>query len=240
MIEGLLYYYPTAFILGALHSFEPAHGKAVLVAYLIGSRRSFYHTILFGLAIAVAHTFSVMVLGLVAWLASREYDVPLTGSTISLFGGLLVLGIGFWMLLRWRVGACPHPGHGHHGNSLEDGNVTENGKGQTQTSLTQLLILGFSGGLVPCPSGVAMLLTAVAAGNPGEGLGLAASFSLGAGVVVVLLSALIYRTSAVTDKWLAQTGSFAEHMPMVSSLLIIGIGMWLSASAFVELTAHVQ
>lgn len=61
-------YYATAFLLGALHSFEPAHGKSVMAAYLIGQRRTVKDTVLLALTITVTHTFSVFALAVVAWL----------------------------------------------------------------------------------------------------------------------------------------------------------------------------
>ncbi len=234
MSDPLLIYYPTAFLLGALHSFEPAHGKAVLAAYLVGDRRGYSDTLLFGLTIAAAHTFSIMLLGLGTWVAADQYGIPLDGPTIGLAGGLLVLSAGFWMLLRWRVGACPHPGHGHHDHSHDDENVSGNGKNTSPASLKQLLLIGVGGGLIPCPSGVAMLMTAVAAGNLGEGLGLAAAFSLGAGSVVILLSLLMFRASDWASKWVSPGGRFANQMPMISSIVVICVGIWLSGSAFID------
>jgi nickel/cobalt transporter (NicO) family protein len=233
--DALLFYYPTAFILGALHSFEPAHGKAVLVAYVVGNNRSYVHTLLFGVTIAVAHTFSIMLLGIGTWLAADQYGIPIEGPIIGIVGGLVVLFVGFWMLLRWRVGACPHPGHGHHDHSSESGSGHQNGRESSAPSLKQLLVIGVGGGLIPCPSGVAMLMTAVAAGNLGEGLGLAAAFSLGAGAVVIVLSTVMMRASGWTSRWISQTGSLADHMPMVGSLLVICVGVWLSGSAFLDI-----
>lgn len=232
MIESTLFYYPTAFALGVLHSFEPAHGKAVLAAYIVGNRRSVVDAVLFGLVIAVTHTFSILLLGFGAWAAAEQYHIALTGPVFSLIGGLLVLGVGFWMLLRWRMGACAHPGHGHHEHDHPEKEARKNGKTATGSSRGRLLVIGIGGGLVPCPAGVAMLMTAVAAGHLAQGLGLAVAFSLGAGVVVVALSVVVTRASDAASRWMSEDSPFMEHLPLVSSLLVIGVGMWLSASAF--------
>jgi nickel/cobalt exporter len=149
---------------------------------------------------------------------------------MSLVGGALVLGVGFWMLIRWRLGACAHPGHGHHTHHTPGGRARQNGAG----SLGQLALIGIGGGLVPCPAGVAMLMTSVAAGSLTSGLGLAVAFSLGAGSVVILLSVVLQRASSFTARWLSEDNPVVEHLPLVSSLMVILVGMWLAASAFLD------
>lgn len=233
MIDVATGYLPTAFLLGALHSFEPAHGKAVLVAYLAGGRHRLIDAILFGLIITVAHTFSIMALGLGAWLAAQYFGLSHTGPIVTLAGGILVLIVGFWMLIRWRRGACDHPGHGHHEHHPEKASDGRNGTGG-QRSFGQLAMLGLGGGLVPCPAGVAMLMTSVAAGNLANGLGLATAFSLGTGFVVLVLSVIIQRASLSMSRWFAEDSTFVAYLPLISSLVVIGIGMWLGASAFLD------
>lgn len=236
MTDVWTWYLPTAFLLGALHSFEPAHGKAVLVAYLAGGRHRLIDAILFGLIITVAHTFSIMALGLGTWLAAQYFGLSVTGPILTLAGGLLVVIVGFWMLIRWRAGACDHPGHGHHEPHPEKAGSERNGAAGKR-SFGQLALLGLGGGLVPCPAGVAMLMTAVAAGNLAKGLSLATAFSLGTGFVVLILSVIIQRASSSTSRWFAEDSPFVEYLPLVSSLLVIGIGMWLGASAFLDVVA---
>lgn len=226
MADAAQLYYPTAFLLGALHSFEPAHGKTILVAYLVGGRRRLTDALLLSVVMTITHTFSILLLGAGAWFAAKELQISLTGPLMSLVGGLLVLGVGFWMLSRWRTGSCDHPGHGHH---EEAGTARVDGR-----SLGQLVLLGIGGGIVPCPAGVAMLMTAVAAGDLAKGLGLASMFSLGVGAVVILLSLVIYRAASYTSRWTANSDFWTVRLPLMSSLVVIALGIWLSATAFLD------
>jgi len=235
--EESLLYVLTAFGLGALHSFEPAHGKAILAAYLVGNRHRWVDALLFGLIIAVAHTFSILVLGSGAWFVTTYYDISLTEPIISLIGGVLVLIVGFWMLIRWRQGACPHPGHGHHDHHHEADQVQANEANSEKGSIGQLVLVGIGGGLVPCPAGVAMLMTAVSAGQPTQGLSLAVSFSLGAAAIVVLISIFIQRSASFLNSWLSDDQPVIEYLPLVSSLVIVGIGIWLAGTGFLEFMA---
>ena len=82
-----------------------------------------------------------------------------------------------------------------------------------------------------------MLRTAVSAGQLAQGLSLAVSFSLGAGAVVILLSIFIQRSSSFLASWLSDDQPVLEYLPLISSLLIIGIGMWLAGSAFLEMVS---
>lgn len=82
-----------------------------------------------------------------------------------------------------------------------------------------------------------MLMTAVSTGQLAQGLSLAVSFSLGAGAVVILLSIFIQRSSSFLASWLSDDQPVLEYLPLISSLLIIGIGMWLAGSAFLEMVS---
>jgi hypothetical protein len=65
----------TALGVGAAHALEPGHGKAVVAAFLVGSRGTAWHAVFLGLVVTVAHTAGVFLLGLVTLYASR-FMVP--------------------------------------------------------------------------------------------------------------------------------------------------------------------
>lgn len=235
-MNGSEFYYPTAFMLGALHSFEPGHGGTVLAAYFIGARRRLLDAVLLGLTVTLTHTFSVILLGVAVWIAAARYRLEITEPALSLAGGLLVLGVGFWMLVRWRTGACSHPGHGHHAREHDHGHPQPHGEGSVGSSLWQLVLMGIVGGIVPCPAGIALLLAAASAGHIAQGLGLAAVFSLGVGVVVVTVSIIVYKAASLTTRWVSASGRLIERLPLISSCLIIALGLWLSGTAVLDLT----
>jgi nickel/cobalt exporter len=49
ILSGLL----LAFVLGAAHALSPGHGKAVVAAYLVGSRGTGWHALLLGLTVTI-------------------------------------------------------------------------------------------------------------------------------------------------------------------------------------------
>ena len=105
-----------ALFLGAAHGLEPGHGKTIVAAYLVGARGTVGNALFLGGVVALTHTSSVILLGLVALFASQyilpEQIFPWLGTA----SGLLIMGLGTWLLvnhLRGR-GLVPSHAHGEH------------------------------------------------------------------------------------------------------------------------------
>ncbi|MDE2705024.1 MAG: hypothetical protein OXI35_08150, partial [Gemmatimonadota bacterium] len=81
-----------ALFLGAAHGLEPGHGKTIVAAYLVGARGTVGNALFLGGVVALTHTSSVILLGLVALFASRyilpEQMFPWLGTA----SGLLIMG----------------------------------------------------------------------------------------------------------------------------------------------------
>ena len=80
-----------AFGWGALHALSPGHGKAMVAAYLVGTRGSARHAIALGATVTVTHTIGVFALGVVT-LALSQYVLPEDlYPWLTLTSGLLVV-----------------------------------------------------------------------------------------------------------------------------------------------------
>ncbi|MEU8243998.1 hypothetical protein AB0C07_37570 [Actinoplanes missouriensis] len=103
-------------LLGALHALTPGHGKAMLAAYLVGSRGTPRQAVALGATVTVTHTGSVLLLG-AAVLAAGHYVMPdLLVPGLKVVTGVVVLALGVRVLRRRARGE----GHGHaHGRSHE-------------------------------------------------------------------------------------------------------------------------
>ena len=98
-----------AFGWGAVHALSPGHGKAMVAAYLVGTRGTARHAVALGLTVTVTHTIGVFALGAVA-LALSAYVLPEDlYPWLNLVSGLLVLGVGA-SVVRSRVRARAHAG----------------------------------------------------------------------------------------------------------------------------------
>jgi nickel/cobalt exporter len=211
-----------AFCLGAVHALSPGHGKTIVAAYLVGSRSTARHAALLGLMVTFTHTISVFFLGFVTLFLSRyvlpEKIYPMLG-TIS---GLSIVWVG-GTLFYWRLRAVRRrrPHHQHH-THVPEGDV----------SLAGLMALGASGGLVPCPSALVLLLSSVALGRVALGLTLLVAFSAGLAVALMAIgmAALYARHLLPSSEKTARSALFG-YLPVASAAVITGVGVVMTAAA---------
>jgi nickel/cobalt transporter (NicO) family protein len=95
-----------------------------------------------------------------------------------------------------------------------------------EITLGSLVALGASGGLVPCPSALVLLLSSIALGHVGAGLILLIAFSLGlAGVLMGIGMMVLYAKS-----WLPDPARTSQHpafrlVPVLSAFVIVCLGI---------------
>ena len=232
--------YLGAIALGALHAFEPGHGKTVIAAYMIGTRGRAIDGILLGLIVTFSHTFSVIILGVIAKLLSQSYSEEQLHGWLGLFSSLLILAVGLWML-RQRLSGHGHTHHhhhdgahshshshhdhhghnpGHHHNHSRDARAVT---AKVPPSRWSLMVLGISGGLVPCPAAIATLLAAIAAGRIAQGLTMVIFFSLGLGLVMMTIGVILSHAGKLTERFDANP-DFSRRMGIVSAVIITILG----------------
>jgi len=88
-----------------------------------------------------------------------------------------------------------------------------------------LLLLGVSGGLVPCPAAIATLLVAIGAGRIAEGLTMVLFFSLGLGMVMMSIGAVLAKARTWTDRF-ATNQEFSRRMGILSAVIITILGLY--------------
>ena len=242
----------SAFAWGAIHALSPGHGKAMVAAYLVGTRGTPRHAVALGATVTVTHTIGVFALGAVA-LALSEYILPEDlYPWLNLASGALVLVVGAGVLrsrMRWaraRRDHAHHHDHGHshdhdHGHSHDhahhhglvhshDGGKPHSHALPEQFSWKGLLALGASAGLIPCPSALVVLLGAIAQGQIALGMVLIVAFSAGLAMTLTLLGlAVVFAGKAISR--MPVPGRLTLALPTVSALLIVGVGIVLTIQA---------
>ncbi|MEX2210546.1 MAG: sulfite exporter TauE/SafE family protein [Gaiellaceae bacterium] len=207
---------------GAAHALEPGHGKAIVAGFLIGSRGTPRHAVLLGLIVTVTHTIGVLALGLVT-LALSELIVPETlYPWLNLVSALLVVSVGL-AILRWRVGSWRHArAHAHGHSHAHDHEHAHPGRG--------LLGIGISAGIIPCPTALVVLLAAISLHRIGYGLVLIVAFSIGLAAAVTSIG-LVAVTARRTFSRLSFDGPLVSALPAVSALVVIALGLAMTARA---------
>jgi ABC-type nickel/cobalt efflux system permease component RcnA len=231
----------TAFGWGAIHALSPGHGKAMVAAYLVGTRGTSRHAVLLGATVTVTHTIGVFALGLVALLLSNYVLPEDLYPWLNLVSGLLVVGVGAAVLrsrLRHRRHHHHHHDHGHshdHGHTHSHGGHTHTHAPPERLSMRGLLALGASAGLIPCPSALVVLLGAIAQGQIALGMLLIVAFSLGLAATLVGLGlAVVLASKAMTR--LPVPGRLMAALPTVSALVIVVVGCVLTVNAVPQIT----
>ena len=97
-------------------------------------------------------------------------------------------------------------------------------------SLRSLIAVGASAGLIPCPSALVLLLGAISLHRVGYGLVLVLAFSVGLAGVLSLIGILVLHARRFLER-LPFDGRLAASLPVVSALIIVGLGVVLIARA---------
>lgn len=256
-------FYLTAFAialgLGALHALTPGHGKALVGAYLVGARGTLRHAVALGSIVTLTHTGSVLALGALTLAASHILMPTTVFPILEITSGLLIVGMGAGLMYhRWRAwqsvraarrrwsAAPPEPAQAAPGairitiNQPIRVNVyndvmpaTANGAPLGGIKWSSLVALGISGGLVPCPDAIAILLVAVAINQITLGLSMIVAFSLGMALVLTGIGIAMVRS----QRMLGRLGAFdrlVPAMPLASALIVTGLGLGLMYQAITQ------
>lgn len=235
-----------AFAWGAIHALSPGHGKTMVAAYLVGTRGTARHAMVLGAITTVTHTIGVFALGGVT-LVLAQYVLPeQLYPWLSLTSGLMVVAIGAVALrsrMRWRQAQRGQPAgvphthasgdhHHDHGHSHEHGDHHHHPP--ERITWRALAGMGASAGLIPCPSALVVLLGAMAQHQVVLGLILILSFSLGLAATLTALGLAVVWAHRATTR-LSFTGPLVTALPALSTALIIGLGLLLTARAIPKL-----
>ncbi len=227
-----------AFGLGALHALSPGHGKTIVGAYLVGSKGTPKHALFLGLVVTITHTLGVFALGLITLFASNYILPDRLMPFLSFVSGLLVFFIGISLFkerlfsaLGWKAASHGHSHSHDNGENHSHDRLTHSHGGSTHThmppkdiSLKSLLGLGISGGLLPCPSALVLMLSAISLGRVGYGLVLTLVFSLGLAATLTTVGLVfLFVGKAFGNSSLSQNRIF-KAMPAISSLVIACVG----------------
>ncbi len=263
-----------AFLAGAAHALTPGHGKAVVAAYLAGSRGTIGDAVYLGTVVTITHTATVFILGLVTLYASQHFLMETVYTWLSLVSGLLIVSIGLWLLTsRWKAMRSggdegehghshwpwgghhhhdhvhPHShshshehahdhnhshhshehdhGHEHHHHEHDhshEGHTHGHGHAIPKTGRGSLLSLGVSGGLVPCPEAMAVLLISFTINRLAFGLVILAAFSLGLAAVLIAIGVAMVMAGPSLTRF-SKDGPLMRVLPVGSAVVVTLLGV---------------
>jgi nickel/cobalt transporter (NicO) family protein len=207
--------------------------------------------------VTLTHTVGVFVLGAVTLYLSRYILPEVLYPWLSVASGLLVVLIGLALLYRdldkmfhdRKAGHThmehthPHDGEHSHAHSLggSHSNIhhAHSHGGRTHSHLPAdgskitwrgLMALGVSGGLVPCPAALVLLLGAISLDRLGFGMVLVLAFSAGLAIVLTGIGLLMIYARKLFERFTFEARA-PRLLPVVSASIITlaGVGIALGA-----------
>jgi len=220
---------------GALHALEPGHGKTVVAAYLVGSRGTAWHALILGLIVTASHTVGVYMLGGVTLYAQRYVMPERLYPWIGVLSGLIIAALGGVLFLRRYSGHAHHDhGHHHHGHDDTQHAGSEHPHSHhhhhhipasDDVSLKELFALGVTGGIVPCPAALVVLLSALSLGRVVFGLVLITAFSAGLAAVLILIGLLTVYARQLATRFRGDGPLVTRWLPLTSSAVMAVLGV---------------
>jgi ABC-type nickel/cobalt efflux system permease component RcnA len=241
--------------LGAFHALEPGHGKTVVAAYLIGSRGTAWHALMLGLIVTVTHTAGVYILGAITLLASRYVVPERLYPWLGVASGLIIVGLGLRLFLRRYAGANQAHSHAHaHSHAEAHSHAYAHTQGYEEhhshvhghhapaapahpqhtpatVSCRELLALGITGGMIPCPAALVVLLSALSLNRVGFGLLLIVAFSLGLAAVLIAIGILMVYAHRLMTKLQGDGLLMTRWLPLTSATVMTLFGLAIAVQA---------
>jgi ABC-type nickel/cobalt efflux system permease component RcnA len=231
--------------LGALHALTPGHGKTIVGAYLVGTRGTWQHAVVLGLVVTATHTAGVYALGAATLTASAWVVPERLMPWLSALSGVLVIGVGASLVVERMSGAVhghahehahdhghPH-GEPHHHHPHGHHHAPDVGAPPT---LRNLIALGVSGGLLPCPSALVVMLGAIALGRTLFGLALIMAFSVGLAAVLTAIGLVLVYARGLFAR-LPLDGRLSRFAPVASAAIVSLAGLAIVVEALIRIAA---
>jgi ABC-type nickel/cobalt efflux system permease component RcnA len=202
------------------------------------------HAGILGFVVTFTHTFTVFLLGL-GVLFFQQYVVPeKIVPELGAISGLSIVAVGVSLLYQRAKALMGMGHHHHHPHPHSHGDDHDHGQGFVHThggsthshapegeiTPASLIALGVSGGLVPCPSALILMLSAIALGRPAFGLLLLIGFSAGLALVLMSIGMLaLYARHLLPDSGKAAHNPAFRLIPVFSAVVVICLGLTITA-----------
>lgn len=206
----------SAFVLGVMHALEPGHGKTAMVGALLGSKRRWLDPIRLGCAAAVGHLLGVLIVGSLSFFLAHHFAPAKLRQFIEVGIGTALILFGIFIFVN----------HLKTSKTNSDFNKSCSCCKSGQKGTKYIPALGLLVGFIPCPSAMALSVSAISLGSPGRAIVLASMFSIGVAFTLAAVGIALTHSSEKLGThpvlgWLTRNNFF------VSSFIFIVIGIFM-------------
>ena len=274
--RSIIFYFLLAIIIGAFHALSPGHGKALIGAYIIGTRGTVRDAIILGVVTAISHTSSVLILGVVVMFIFGSTVPDQVALYLNIVSGVIILIIGIFIFTK-RIKNDGHDhshndhdhshnndahshhdhshnndAHSHHDHSHHDDahshHVQHSNDNKTiahkhgshehvsmetiqKNGIWTSVMMGVSGGIVPCPTALVILFLAISLQKLKLGLMLILLFSFGLALSLTILGIVFSKGAKFVNRY--DQSKIIARLPIISAFIIIVIGVAIIAKSLI-------
>jgi ABC-type nickel/cobalt efflux system permease component RcnA len=217
----------TAFSLGLLHALEPGHGKTLMAGTLVGSQRKWLDPISIGVSTAGGHAIGMLAFVSASFFRAHEVAAEKFRHHVELAMGCAVVLISLTLItrvVRARYQRGADRGTSHHSGSSCGCRAHQN--------KVPLSVVGFLIGIVPCPSAVAICLSATKVGSYTSAILLSGLFALGVAMTISILGVTITHSSGRITQYLMGSEKLSRFMELLSPTIVLILGILMIFHAF--------
>ncbi len=252
---ALLWISIAAFSWGMGHALAPGHGKAITGAFLVGNRGTVWDAIVLGITVTITHTAAVFALGILADVSRLALRQDQAIHWLELISAILIIGLGLFIFVRhlWALATGTEVSHGHshdhlgghshghrhehehehghehkhdHGHAHDHASDASNGGERPRPRLSEVIYLGITGGMVPCPTGLVIITVSMSYDAIGLGLFLALIFSIGMAIVLVGIGIATVKGYGIAEHYgSSRVATLFRVLPVLSGAFIVVIGL---------------
>lgn len=232
---------PAAVALGAIHGLEPGHAKSMMAAFVVAVRGTVVQAALLGLSAAVSHSLVVWALAAIGLWMGNELIGETAEPYLQAVGGAIVVAMAVWMLVRvtgFSFGHGHSHEHGHHhghthdhagcgcGHSHDGADEARKLVREGKVSTLQIMLFGLTGGLLPCPASIAVLLVCLQLKEFTLGFAMVGAFSVGLALTLMSVGVLAaWGRGHVERLYGAQKAEkLSRYLPVASACLMMVLG----------------
>ncbi len=226
---------PLAVLLGAIHALEPGHSKSLMAGYIVAIKGTKTQAVLLGLSAAIGHSIVVWLLAAAAIYFGDKLIVDKAEPWLELISGLLIIALALRLYFMMN-----HPHDHNHGADDDDDHDHghhHHAKPAASSSVSNFDIawFGFSGGLLPCPSAIAVLLVCIQLRAWGLGLAMVFAFSLGLAITMVSVGVLAAAGAGFASSKISGFDRWAVRLPVISSVIVLILGVVITLRGLLSL-----
>ncbi|OPW95363.1 nickel/cobalt efflux protein RcnA [Citrobacter sp. A316] len=251
------FFIPSAILLGVLHGLEPGHSKTMMAAFIIAIKGTIKQAVMLGLAATLSHTAVVWLIALGGMYISKAFTAQAVEPWLQFVSAIIILGTAFWMFWRTWQGeqnwlAQTHHDHEHEHNhdhaalagltegskeyqdAHEQAHATDIQRRFAGKEVTngQILLFGLTGGLIPCPAAITVLLICIQLKAFTLGATMVLCFSLGLALTLVTVGVgAAISVQQAAKRW-SGFNTLARKAPYFSSVLIAMVGLYMGIHGY--------